>query len=134
MALTDHHSAMIYSVRMTVGDTVKIKQAMNGFIVTTDNSIEHVFLTLDEVFDYLLLHYEGRGSTFTGDLYGKVRIERTPVSDERCTHEDKAIVAAARRYVKTYETTGDGDERMAAGDALWSAVDYKQYRKHSPAG
>jgi hypothetical protein len=42
-----------------------------------------------------------------------------------------ALARAAHRYVRTYETTSDGDERrMLAGSTLWSAA--KEYNPDAP--
>lgn len=55
----------------------EIRAAQNGYILKIDSySTEEVFLSLGDVFNRLLLHYEGLSSTFTGDSYGKVIIDR----------------------------------------------------------
>jgi len=59
----------------------KIKKAENGYIVDRNSYYEQsqVYLTLDGVMDFLLLHFEGRCENFRGDKYGKVIIQRKAV-------------------------------------------------------
>ncbi len=63
-------------IKMTLKTEVTIRTAYNGYIVTTYiPEKENVFKTLEEVFDYLLIHLEGKSPTFKGESYGKVTIE-----------------------------------------------------------
>jgi hypothetical protein len=60
---------------------ISIRAAERGYIVTVRRYLtptEHVFLSLEDVFDYILLTLEGRCDTFKGDMYGKVEIKREP--------------------------------------------------------
>ncbi len=54
---------------------IEIEQIDNGFIVNEHGS-KRAFLTLEEVFSFLLIAFEGRASTFTGESYGAVQIRR----------------------------------------------------------
>lgn len=54
---------------------IKIKHVINGYIVDTDGE-ETIHVTLDEVFNKLLIHFEGRASSFTGNAFGIVSIQR----------------------------------------------------------
>ncbi len=54
---------------------VKIERVENGFILELDNT-KTVYLTLDELFERLLLHYEGKSKVFYHEAYGNVIIER----------------------------------------------------------
>jgi len=56
-------------------DGYKIRKVSNGFVVES-GILEKVFITLDEVLADMLLHFEGRSSTFTGKSYGIVTISR----------------------------------------------------------
>lgn len=60
---------------------VTIRQVENGYILK-GNGTELVFLELQELLDHLLRKFEGRSDTFTGELWGRVVIERgeTPKS------------------------------------------------------
>ena len=55
--------------------SLNIEQVNNGYVVTGPNR-KQVFYTLDEVCEALLLHFEGRASSFEGNLYGLVVIYR----------------------------------------------------------
>ncbi len=56
---------------------VKIKKVSNGYIVEDISSNEEsVYETLDEVFEDLLLHFEGLNKYFKEDLYGRVKVIR----------------------------------------------------------
>ena len=58
---------------------VKVKKVSNGYIVeNTYTNEESVYKTLDEVFEDLLLHFEGLAECFKGSSYGKVKIIRGP--------------------------------------------------------
>jgi hypothetical protein len=56
-------------------DNIIIKKVTNGYIIE-DSIFTRVYNTLEEVFDHLLLQYEGRSETFRSDSYGKVTINR----------------------------------------------------------
>jgi len=53
---------------------IKIKKLDGGYILS--DTTDHIFTSLDEVFEWLLLHFEGRAPSFYEDLYGKVTISR----------------------------------------------------------
>jgi len=61
---------------------MKIEKVDNGYIVEYDGvlSTRKIFTTLDDLFREMLLQYEGRCSSFGGDLYGDVKINRRPRS------------------------------------------------------
>lgn len=100
---------------------LQLRAADGGYILK--DTQERVFTSLEDVFRYLLLRFEGRSNTFLGDSYGAVQIFRQPLDRQELRQRgDSEVAAAARRYVTTYETTHDGEERMAVGDALWRAV------------
>lgn len=54
---------------------ITIEKVNNGYIVKT-NLETLVYKTLDEVMEFMLLHYEGLCSSFTGQLFGKVQVYR----------------------------------------------------------
>jgi len=54
---------------------VTIKKVNNGYVVSFRTS-EEVYTELQEVFERLLLHFEGLASTFTGDMHGTVIVQR----------------------------------------------------------
>ena len=56
-------------------DKVEIMQASNGFILSQSNC-HTVYTSLDELFNALLLHYEGLSPLFHGDRFGAVIINR----------------------------------------------------------
>ena len=60
-------------------DAYRIRRVNNGFVVESGAN-EKIMSTLDEVFDDMLLHYEGRSKTFTRDSYGDVSISREKTS------------------------------------------------------
>lgn len=55
-----------------------IEKVENGYIVTSDSSWRErkVFETLDDVFEEMLMAFEGRCKNFGGASYGKVTIRR----------------------------------------------------------
>lgn len=70
-------------IKMTLKTEVMIRTAQNGYIVTTYiPEKEHLFYTLEEVFNHLLLHLEGRAPTFGGGSYGKVAIDYGKKEDD----------------------------------------------------
>jgi len=54
---------------------IGINSARNGYIIRTLTGTE-VYRTLEEVFERILLYYEGRSPTFAGSGFGKVEIVR----------------------------------------------------------
>lgn len=61
-----------------------IERVDNGYIVSSSEgpfaARKKVFATLDEVFNAALMHFEGRGQSFGGSMYGKVEVLRTKPS------------------------------------------------------
>jgi hypothetical protein len=58
---------------------VTIRSASGGYIVTECrylSSEEHIFPSLEAVFEFLLMKYERRSEVFKGDSYGKVDVIR----------------------------------------------------------
>ena len=55
---------------------MKIRKVSNGYIVEGPLNELNVYKTLDEVFEELLLHFEGLAESFRGSSYGKVKIIR----------------------------------------------------------
>ena len=53
---------------------ITIEKVSNGYIVIDNRGQRKVFLALQEVFDYLLLHFEGLAVSFSGELFGQVII------------------------------------------------------------
>ena len=56
----------------------KVRSAKGGYIVTDDSGSEEVMTSLEEVFEDLLLHFEGRGRYFGGDSFGVIEVVRKP--------------------------------------------------------
>lgn len=56
-------------------DKVIIEHVDNGFIVEI-GSFKEICCSLEEMFEKLLMHYEGRSELFHEDLYGSVIINR----------------------------------------------------------
>jgi len=54
----------------------EIEKVSNGYLITNKWNCRFIYQTLEEVFEALLLHFEGRASTFSGESYGRVVIER----------------------------------------------------------
>ena len=52
---------------------VTVEQTKNGYILRLNHGAE-VFKTTEELFNRLLLHFEGRAPNFGGVLYGRVEI------------------------------------------------------------
>ena len=71
---------------------MKIRKGSNGYIVESPLLNElNVYKTLDEVFEELLLHFEGLAESFRGSSYGKVKIIRdlkdsAPLDNESSDH------------------------------------------------
>jgi hypothetical protein len=57
---------------------MQIEKVKNGYIVREYSPLDEtrIFRTLDEVFEEMLMEFEGRCDTFGGDSYGKVIVER----------------------------------------------------------
>lgn len=72
----------------------QIRKVRNGYIVTDEDRNEYIALTLQDVFNRLLLSFEGKAPTFKGDSFGLVIIlldNRNTVHDETVsTHESRA--------------------------------------------
>jgi hypothetical protein len=68
---------------------LQVRAADGGYILTYPSGGEKVVHSLEEVMEWLLLHFEGRASTFTGDMFGQVTIER---GSERIQAEIKADI------------------------------------------
>jgi len=56
-------------------NNIKVRKANGGYILTDTIGFEHIYTNLVDVFEYLLLHYEGLARTFSGYLFGRVVIE-----------------------------------------------------------
>jgi len=56
---------------------IKIEKAKNGYILKESQGTGalKIFYTIQELFDWLLLIFEGKSENFKGDLYGKVEIK-----------------------------------------------------------
>lgn len=60
-------------------DKIEITQAANGYIVIYRPILgytQHVFQSTDEMFEWLLMHFERRSKHFHGSAYGRVEIVR----------------------------------------------------------
>jgi hypothetical protein len=56
---------------------VTINKVSNGYVLGLGyGRSDEIFLTTDELFNKLLLLFEGRCDSFSGDLYGNVSISR----------------------------------------------------------
>lgn len=65
-------------------EKIEITKADNGYIVTWRPFLgytQHVFQSLDDVFAWLLMHYERRSTHFHGSAYGRVEIVREEPSE-----------------------------------------------------
>ena len=51
---------------------MNIKKVTNGYIIKNKFGTEEIFQSIEEVFNRLLLHFEGKSEKFDGDSYGKV--------------------------------------------------------------
>ena len=54
---------------------VTIKKLSEGYYLECGN-LTYACKTLEEIFEHILLHFEGRCNTFIDNSYGKVTIER----------------------------------------------------------
>lgn len=70
---------------------MNIEKVSNGYIVSTRYGSKTICKTLDEVFQYLLLQFEGRSKFFSGCSYGYVHIFKEP--DETVTSPYKVELA-----------------------------------------
>jgi hypothetical protein len=59
-----------------MSDTITVERVERGFIVDYWTGNKDICFSLDELFEKLLLHYEGRSELFYEDIYGKVTIDR----------------------------------------------------------
>ncbi len=57
---------------------ISIRRAIGGYIVTRLRLgvDELIFPSLEKVFEFLLMEYEGRSDVFSGRIYGSVHIVR----------------------------------------------------------
>jgi hypothetical protein len=56
---------------------LRIDDADGGYVVYKDNLTKpRIFVKLEDVLAYALLHFEGRCEHFNGDKYGSVEIRR----------------------------------------------------------
>ena len=55
--------------------TIQIERVYNGYIFRPNIGEAELFLSIQGLFDRLLLYFEGRASNFNGEAYGKVVIE-----------------------------------------------------------
>ena len=53
---------------------MKIEKVKNGYIVN-DISGKEVFRNIQELFEHLLIVFEGKADCFTGDSYGEIVIK-----------------------------------------------------------
>ena len=60
---------------------MNIEKIDNGYLITDECRIKRKADTLEEVFDWILLHFGGRGKYFSGDSFGKVIILRKPTKE-----------------------------------------------------
>ncbi len=64
----------------------KIKKVWNGYILESGGAFTsntRVFKTIEELFDDLLMRFEGRSDCFNGDSYGRVIIQRQKIEPEK---------------------------------------------------
>ncbi len=57
---------------------ITIDKAENGYILKYSPQLKQkmfVFQTLEELFNWQFMHFEGRADCFNGDSYGSVKIE-----------------------------------------------------------
>ena len=64
---------------------VSIEQVNNGYIVSLPSG-KKVYTSLDDVFQELLGHFEGRYAWFDGEAYGIVVIQRKRQTATRVEH------------------------------------------------
>lgn len=59
---------------------MNIERIDNGYLIT-DSHTKRKADTIEEVFDWILLHFEGRGKYFSGDSFGKVVVLYKPTKE-----------------------------------------------------
>ena len=57
-----------------------IEKVSNGYVLS-NMADKQIAQTLEEIFDVMLLHYEGRSIWFGGSKFGKVIILREPTEE-----------------------------------------------------
>ena len=60
---------------------MNIEKIDNGYLITDEHRTKRKADTLEEVFDWALLHFEGRGKYFGGDSFGKVVVLHKPTKE-----------------------------------------------------
>jgi len=65
--------------------TITIEKVSDGYIYSDSYHPKEVMKTTDELFDRLLMSFEGRCKHFSGDMYGNVLIYRSPTEGELYT-------------------------------------------------
>jgi hypothetical protein len=63
---------------------IEVEKVEGGYIfhdVELSIHARSIHLTLDEVFEKMLNHFEGRSRTFKGSLFGKVEITRGKIEE-----------------------------------------------------
>jgi len=63
------------------GEVVEIERIDNGYLIIDKHNQKRKADTLEEVFDWMLLHFEGRGKYFGGESFGKVKILNKPTKE-----------------------------------------------------
>jgi len=58
-----------------------IEKIDNGFLITDGLTTKRKADTLEQVFDWMLLHFEGKGRYFCGESFGKVVILNKPTKE-----------------------------------------------------
>ena len=57
---------------------IRIRHIDGGYIITYNKDRKKILPTLEEVFEDLLHHFEGRGKYFGGNSFGIVEVIREP--------------------------------------------------------
>ena len=60
---------------------MNIEKIDNGYLIIDNSKTKRKEDTLEEVFDFLLLHFEGKGKYFGGNSFGKVVILCKPTKE-----------------------------------------------------
>ena len=55
----------------------RVEKVENGYIVTDKRGNQRVIFSTEELFNHLLLMFEGLSSTFQGDKFGHIEIKRS---------------------------------------------------------
>ena len=79
---------------------MKIDRAGNGYILTKENGLKDVHLTLESVFSYMLLYFEGRGKYFKDNSFGDVEIHRAPGETHKGGDVIMPVKVKAKKAVK----------------------------------